>query len=119
MPDFPTSELHPNDNKCHIRFRLGSLLDYAGSDRIDLLLDLTYPMAESERVSELTSIVSDRLLPVIERESSVAGLRALLDDGVFRAAGVRGPAPQLLAAASYAVSGLSREKPSGRAPTGR
>lgn len=92
-------ELYPKDNKCHIRLRLGSLLG-EGSDRLEHLLDMDYLMDDSDRIQELTGILNGRLLPVIERGSSLAGLRSLLDEGVFKAAGIRGPAQQLLAAAS-------------------
>ena len=70
----------------------------AGAERLDQLLDLDHPVPDVDRVAELIAILNDRLLPVIERGSTVAGLRSLLDEGVFKAAGIRGPAQQLLAA---------------------
>lgn len=90
-------ERYPQHNKCHIRLRLGSLLGES-SARLDQLLNLDYPMADTDRGEELTGILNGRLLPVIERGSSLAGLRSLLDEGAFKAAGIRGPAQQLLAA---------------------
>lgn len=92
-------ERYPKDNKCHIRLRLGSLLG-DGSARLDQLLDLGYAMPDTERTEELTEILNERLLPVIERGSSLVGLRSLVDEGAFKAAGIRGPAQQLLAAVS-------------------
>jgi hypothetical protein len=92
-------ERYPKDNKCHIRLRLGSLLG-ADAERLDQLLNLDDPVSDVDRVVALTTILNDRLLPVIERGSSLAGLRSLLDEGVFKAAGIRGPAQQLLAAVS-------------------
>jgi hypothetical protein len=59
---------------------------------------LTSAGAGGGGVEELTAILNDRLMPVIERGSSLAGLRSLLDEGVFQAAGIRGPAQQVLAA---------------------
>jgi Domain of unknown function (DUF4304) len=87
-------ERYPKDNKCHIRLRLGSLLGDS-SARLDQLLNLDYPVAD--RIDELTAILDGNLLPVIERGRSLVGLRALLDEGVFKSAGIRGPAQQLLA----------------------
>jgi hypothetical protein len=40
----------------------------------------------------------ERLLPLIERGSSLADLRSMLDDGTFSHAGIRGPAQETLAA---------------------
>lgn len=92
-------ERYPKENKCHIRLRLGSLLD-ADAARLDQLLDLDYAVPDIDRVVALTAILNDQLLPVIERGSSPAGLRSLLDEGVFKSAGIRGSAQQLLAAVS-------------------
>jgi Domain of unknown function (DUF4304) len=89
-------ERFPKDNKCHIRLRLGSLLG-DDSDRLDQLLDMGYVMPDEDRVRELTGLLDARLLPVIERGESLRGLRALLDEGVFKAAAIRGPAQQVLA----------------------
>ena len=88
-------ERYPNDNKCHIRLRLGSLVG-EGSARLDQLLNMGYQMADADRIVELRAILDGRLLPVIERGSSLVGLRALRDEGVLKAAGIRGPAQQLL-----------------------
>lgn len=90
-------ERYPKDNKGHIRLRVGSLLG-EDSARLDQLLDMEIPMADDDRIAELTAILDGKLVPVIERGRSLAGLRALLDEGVFKAAGIRGPAQQLLAA---------------------
>jgi hypothetical protein len=92
-------ERSPKENKCHIRARLGSLLPDQ-SDAIAQLLDLDYQMPDEQRIEQLVGVMRERLLPLIERGGSVAGLRALLDDGVFKAAGIRGPAQEALAAVS-------------------
>jgi hypothetical protein len=87
----------PKHNKCHIRLRLGSLVG-EDSDRLDQLLDMSYAISDEDRVVELTALFDSRLLPVVERGDSLRGLRALMDDGVFKAAAIRGPAQQALAA---------------------
>jgi hypothetical protein len=94
-------ERYPKEHKSHIRLRLGSLLQ-VDSARLDQLLNLEYPLSDADRVDELTSLLNRQLLPVIERGTSIAGLRSLLDEGAFQAAGIRGPAQQLLAAAPQA-----------------
>jgi len=91
-------ERFPKELKCHIRARLGSLLPDASST-VEQLLDLEHEMPDEQRIDELVTLLNDRLLPLIERGSSVAGLRALLDEGTFKAAGIRGPAQEALAAA--------------------
>ena len=90
-------ERFPKENKCHIRARVEDLLP-AGSPRIEPLLDLAHRMPDEQRIEELVLLLNDRLLPLIERGSTVAGLRALRDDGVFRTAGITGPAQEALAA---------------------
>jgi hypothetical protein len=92
-----SDERFPKEQQCHIRARLGALLRDASS-RIDQLLDLEHEMPDDQRLEELVALLNERLLPLIERGSSVAGLRALLDEGAFRAAGIRGPAHEALAA---------------------
>jgi hypothetical protein len=90
-------ERFPKENKSHIRARLGSLFPEESS-RIEQLLDLDHQMPDEQRIEELVGLLRDRLLPLIERGDSVAGLRALLDEGAFKAAGIRGPAQEALAA---------------------
>lgn len=53
-------------------------------------------MPDDER--ELVALLSERLLPLIERGDSVKGLRSLVDDGTFAGGGIRGSAQQALAA---------------------
>jgi len=89
-------ERFPKQNKCHIRARLGSLLPNE-SGRIEQLLDLDHEMPDEVRTGELVGLLKECLLPLIEQGSSVAGLRAMLDSGAFKAAGIRGPAQELLA----------------------
>jgi hypothetical protein len=89
-------ERFPKEYKCHIWGRLESLLPDE-LERITRLLDLEYEMSDEQRINELVGLLTERLLPLIEQGSSVAGLRALFDAGVFKAAGIRGPAQGLLA----------------------
>jgi hypothetical protein len=53
-------------------------------------------MSDELRIEELVALLNDRLLPLIERGSSRAGLRVLLDEGAFRAADIRGRAQEAL-----------------------
>jgi hypothetical protein len=90
-------ERFPKDHTCHIRARVEDLLPEDAS-RIGHLLDLDHAMPGEQRVEELVALLNDRLLSLIERGSTVAGLRALRDEGAFRAAGVTGPALEAMAA---------------------
>ncbi|WP_353650325.1 DUF4304 domain-containing protein [Nakamurella sp. A5-74] len=92
-------ERYPKENKCHIRLRLGSLLG-ADAERLDQLLDLDCAVPDIDRVVALAAILTNQLLPVIEQGSSLFGLRSLLDEGVFKAARIGGPAQHLLASVS-------------------
>jgi hypothetical protein len=62
------------------------------------LLDFEREMPDEQRIEELVALLNDRLLLLIERGSFVVGLRALLDEGAFKAAAIRGPAHEALAA---------------------
>lgn len=93
------TERYPKEHKCHIRLRLGSLLG-AGHERLDQLLNLDYPISDASRSEEFAGILDEKLLPVIVRASSVAGLRLLLNEGAFKAAGIRGPALRILGCGS-------------------
>jgi hypothetical protein len=91
-------ERYPKAHQAHVVARLEGLLPDL-EIRIRELFDLEYDMPEERRVDEIVAILRNRLLPVIERGSSVVGLRSLLDDGIFAAAGIRGPAQEALTAA--------------------
>lgn len=90
-------ERFPKDYKCHIVARLGALFPDKET-RINQLLDLEQHMPDEQRIEELVDLLRTRLLPLIERAGSLAGLRALVDEGVFKAAGVSGSAQEVLAA---------------------
>jgi Domain of unknown function (DUF4304) len=87
----------PKEERCHIRVRLGGLATDQ-RERINELLNLDYELPETVRVSELVALLNDVLLPAIERGANIDGLRAMRADGTFRAAGVSGPAADVLSA---------------------
>jgi Domain of unknown function (DUF4304) len=89
-------ERYPKPNKLHVQMRLEGLLP-AAEDRINELLDLEREMTDEQRMRELRVLLDEKLLPLIERASTVGGLRAMLADGTLRRAGIRGPAQQVLA----------------------
>ncbi len=88
-------EPYPKGAGCHISVRL-EVLAPEERKRIARLLDLVVEMPDEQRIDELVALLRERLLPLIERGSSVAGLRALLDEGALEAAAIRGPARQAL-----------------------
>ncbi|MEY2430377.1 MAG: hypothetical protein QOC92_102 [Acidimicrobiaceae bacterium] len=89
-------EDYPKVNRCHIFARLEDLLpDVEGSLRN--LLDLEYELDADARIEELSSLLRARLLPLIDRASSLAGVCALLGEGVFARAAIMGPAQEALA----------------------
>jgi hypothetical protein len=92
-------ERYPKPNKLHVQMRLEGLLP-AAEERINELLDLECEMSDEQRVSELRALFDEELLPLIERASTVDGLRSMLADGTLRRAGIRGPAQKVLAVAS-------------------
>lgn len=89
-------ERYPKDNACHIRGRLGSLLPPDASMELDSLLDLSTDMSDDEREDSLVMFLVHWLLPVIQRGSTVGGLRRMFEDGVFKSFGLRGEAQLLL-----------------------
>lgn len=90
-------ERYPKSNQAHIVTRVEDLLPEA-EQRIGELLDLDYEMPDEQRIDELLTLLNQRLLPLIERGDSIAGLRSMVDDGKFAGAGIRGPAQEVLAA---------------------
>jgi hypothetical protein len=89
-------EGYPKVNRCHIFARLEDLLpDVEG--RIRSLLDLEYELDADTRIEDLSLLLRGRLLPLIDRASSLAGLRSLFAEGVFARAAIMGPAHEALA----------------------
>jgi Domain of unknown function (DUF4304) len=88
-------EPFPKSNVAHIAARIEDLLPEV-EERVGELLDLEFEMPEEQRVDELVGLLNEHLLPLIERGGSIAGLRSMVDDGTFVAAGIRGPAQEAL-----------------------
>lgn len=86
----------PKEQVCHIRTRLGELV--ADPDRLYRLLDLEYPIGESERETELHHELTTTLGWIMKATSSVNALRS--DDGerLRDRSLVTGAAQRLLAA---------------------
>jgi hypothetical protein len=89
-------ERHPKLTDWHISARIEDLVPEV-EERIGQLLDLEHPMPDDERSTELVALLNDRLLPLLERGSTVAGLRSMRADETFIAAVIRVPAQELLA----------------------
>ncbi len=66
--------------------------------RIGELLDLECELPEEQRTEELLTLLNERLLPLIERGDSIAGLRSMVDDGTFAGALISVSAQEALAA---------------------
>lgn len=90
-------ERFPKSSQAHIVTRLEDLAPDA-EQRIGELLNLEHEMPDEQRQDELVALLAERLLPLIDRGSSIVGLRAMVDDGTLAGAGIRGPAQQALAA---------------------
>jgi uncharacterized protein DUF4304 len=88
-------EPYPKEHKSHIRTRLEDLLPDE-EERIERLLDLEYEMPDDQRAEELERLLVDELLPLIERGSSLDGLRSMMEGGLFDAAAITGPAQRVL-----------------------
>jgi len=88
-------ERFPKSHHAHIVTRVEDLVPEA-ERRIGELLDLEFEMPDEERVDELVALLSERLLPLIERGDSIAGLRSRVGDGTFAGTGIRGPAQEAL-----------------------
>jgi hypothetical protein len=92
-------ERYPKPNKCHVRMRLEGLLP-AAEERVNELFDLEREMSDEQRMRELRALLDEELLPLIERASTVDGLRSMLVDGTLRQALIGGPAQPVLASVS-------------------
>jgi hypothetical protein len=88
-------ERFPSSRACHIILRLETLVPEERG-RIARLLDLEQDIPDEQRTDELVSLLNDRILPAINRGSSVQGLREMVEDGTLASAGIRGPALRTL-----------------------
>jgi hypothetical protein len=66
------------------------------AERLELLLDLESGLAPSEQFNLLLGLLSNELMPLLDRGGTTAGLRSIAAEGGFNSAGVRGPALELL-----------------------
>ncbi len=85
----------PKDHQWHISIRLESLVANR-ADEVKALLDLDTAIAEAERRQQLRDLLESELHPVLDRTSSLDGLRELRREGRLKAAAVRGPAIPIL-----------------------
>jgi|SRR6266511_5276601 len=85
----------PKDHQWHIGIRLESLVPNQ-EEEVEALLDLDTWIAETERSQRLRDLLDSQLRPVLDRTSSVDGLRELRREGRLKAAAVRGPAIAIL-----------------------
>jgi hypothetical protein len=90
---------YPKEQSAQIRARLEALLPDA-KGQIKRLFDLEQDIPDEDRITGLRTLLLDRLLPLIRRGSSIAGLRSMNANGMFRGAAITGPAQQLLAGES-------------------
>jgi hypothetical protein len=86
---------YPKSNEAHIATRLEDLMLDA-EEEIGMLLDLERELPDQQRIDELNALLNQRLLPLIERGGSIAGLRSMVDGGTLAGAGISGPAQEAL-----------------------
>lgn len=86
---------YPRATNCHIILRLEGL---APNQRAEIaeLFDLERDIPEESRINRIVDLLNRRLLPVISRGQSVAGLRDMMADGTLSSAAIRGGALQEL-----------------------
>ena len=89
-------ERYPRQSSCHITLRLETLASEE-RHRVARLLDLDHGIPDEERIEKLVALLNERISPVIERGSSIAGLRAMIDDRTLSHAAILGVAQPLLA----------------------
>jgi hypothetical protein len=88
-------ERFPKEWKCHVRVRVTDLLRDETS-RLEELLDLEHDIPDEERTMELAELLGQKLVPLIERGSSLVGLREMLENGTLEGAAVIGQAYEIL-----------------------
>lgn len=78
-------ERYPKAHQSHVVARVSGLVPKVES-RLKALLDLEYAVSDEVRIFELVAVLSDNVLPIVERAKDVDGLRSLVADGTFDAA---------------------------------
>jgi hypothetical protein len=74
----------PKDAHCQIRSRLDRLVPAATEHRVNDLLDLQFPMNDTDRQDELLALLRSDLLPVMDASSTIDGLRSGLGAALVR-----------------------------------
>lgn len=86
----------PKENKCHVRTRLTRLVPEEFEGRVEALFDLDINIDETTRRKELSAVLREHLLPVVEAVSSLDGLRSGAGQRLIQRSLVTGPAQRLL-----------------------
>jgi hypothetical protein len=89
----------PKEQRCHVRLRLERAAPEQQAE-LEQLLDLEREVLAEARRDRLLAVLHDSLDPVLREAVSVAGLRRLIDAGLFAAAAVTAPAQDLLGTTS-------------------
>lgn len=80
----------PQEEKCHIRFRLGTNDTGAPEKRAEILLDLENEfISEDDRKVELENLVIDYILPHLNQCSTLSGIAEVINSGRFKGWAVR------------------------------
>lgn len=80
----------PQEEKCHIRFRLDSDGTGALVDRVKLLLDLeNNSISEEDRQAELRQLITSHALPHLEKCSTLSGIAEVVNNPTFESWAIR------------------------------
>ena len=89
------SNRHPHGAQSHVSIRL----EVVAQDRrkeIEELLNLEESIPDDQREERILALLEERLEPILQRGTSVDGIRAMLADGTLKGAAIRGSALDLL-----------------------
>lgn len=78
-----TSDRHPRGEDMQIQCRLEVLLP-AFKNEIEELLDRGTAIADDQRLTDLTALLTQHLIPLLERADTLDGLRAMDAEGAFK-----------------------------------
>jgi hypothetical protein len=88
----------PQEEKCHIRFRLDSNDTNVPEKRVESLLDLENDLiTEEDRTAELQKLITDYALPHLNKCSTLNGITEILSSGKFKGWAVRKNLQDLIA----------------------
>ncbi|MES2822752.1 MAG: DUF4304 domain-containing protein [Pseudomonadota bacterium] len=89
----------PQEEKCHIRFRLDSNGTDAPENRVKLLLDLENDsISDEDRKSELKKLITSYVLPHLEKCSTLSGITEMVNSEKFKGWAIRKNLKDLIAA---------------------